>query len=146
MGACDGPAAPAPRGERQLDRLLSYTTFHIGLYSAVFAAAIGYLRPNSGTSYWILIPLGLGCLFLLTAGAAGGAIAGHIAHFEDYGTFMNAQFTPRLLQRVLREGLTYDKWSLIEHRAFWFGIAAIIFAIAASVAVTLALTIATVTH
>src|SRR5262249_23049011 len=126
---------PPPQGEKQLERLLSYTIFHIGMYATLFTAIVGYIKlAGDKQPKWVLVLLGLGSVPLLIAGAAGGIIAGHLAHFQDYKTFTEARLLPRLLERLgFKKGWKYDVWSDVEHTSFWVGVALIVVGLALSI-------------
>lgn len=132
------PAEPKKGEDKRLDRIQTYTNFHIGLYAALFAAVIGYLKPTEQTPVEVRVLLAISCGLLLLAGAAGGIIAANVTTAESYEKFMKQSLAPRKWKELPEEGapkakLTYERVSLVEHSAFWAGVGFLILTLVASV-------------
>ena len=92
--------------------------------ATICAAVIAYLHLSGDRQpLSVLVPLCIGSLLLLVASFAGGVIAGHLAHFNDFKMFTDT----RLLPQTLESDWKYSAWSSIQHLAFGLGIAIIVF-------------------
>ncbi|MEO1005516.1 MAG: hypothetical protein AAFW67_06615 [Cyanobacteria bacterium J06638_38] len=97
----------------QLDRLLTYTTFHIGVYISLITAIIG-----AGILGKIDHPLfRLAAICFLISGVCGGVIGSNLPEFADYASFSQAKLGAYGLKLF-----NYKKWIFIEHTAFWIGV------------------------
>jgi hypothetical protein len=104
-------------GLEKLKLLMTYTVFHIGLYTTLGAVLVAALADGKGQPMSIELLTTLG-LFVL-AGICGGLVGSHIPHFDDFDTFYRQKIGPwglKLIPAWLCMGL--------EHIFFWFGIAA----------------------
>jgi hypothetical protein len=99
--------------DQRLDHLLTYTTFHIGVYVSLVAGLIsaGVFTQND---HWLL-RFGVGCF--LVAGLCGGVIGSSIPDFADFAAFSTAPIGFWGLKPW-----TYYWWAKLEHLAFWAGI------------------------
>jgi 2-iminobutanoate/2-iminopropanoate deaminase len=109
-----------PNGFEQLKMLMTYTTFHIGLYTTLSAAVVGFLGLFPGRAGLIQWQLFCTLGFLVAAGICGGLIASRIPHtrHRHIETFSNL------------EQLGPGEWGLIpawlcirlEHLFFWLAV------------------------
>ncbi len=91
--------------------------------ATLFSVVVAYLHLTGDRQpLGLLIPLAIGSLLLLCAGCAGGVIAGHVAHFNDFKMFIDTRLRPRTLDSDWK----YATWSSIQHLAFGLGIAIIV--------------------
>ena len=107
LGIRDGAMVQDPK----LDRLLTYTTFHIGVYLSLFSAVIGIdvLTENINDN---LLRFSAFCMLL--AGIFGGAIGSNIPEAETYDSVKISLFGVPFLSL---------KWCIhMEHFFFWLGI------------------------
>jgi hypothetical protein len=99
--------------EAQLDRLLTYTTFHLGVYISLITAIIG-----AGIFGKIDRPLFRFAAFcFLISGVCGGVIGSNIPEFADYQSYSQAKLGAYGLKIF-----DYKTWIVIEHTAFWLGV------------------------
>ena len=114
--------------DQRLSTLFTYTTFHIGLYATLTSglfAVIAYANKDLSNALIPLLPYAKWtAVFVLIAGAAGGAIASNIPNFETFGSFSR-----RNLNIFGIPTFKYAYWAHIEHASFWIavGIAAYAF-------------------
>ena len=102
--------------DKKLELLLTYTTFHIGVYLSLATAFMGasILRAVNHP----LIRWAVGCF--LFAGACGGVIAANVAENGDSGvTFFGADYRLKLWGWHL---FPLHMLTTVEHLAFWIGI------------------------
>jgi hypothetical protein len=102
---------------KQLELLLSYTVFHIGVYLSLFTALIGVAvlgKVQSG-----LLRFSVACF--LVAGICGAIVGSNISEFKDFASFSMAKIGPWGLS-----WFTYRVWTTVEHLAFWVGILPIV--------------------
>jgi hypothetical protein len=102
--------------EPQLQSLMAYTIFHIGVYVSLFTALIG-VRLFTNLDYAIVK---FAVASFLIAGLCGGIIAGHIPHYKDADTFFADKIGP-FGSNMFR----FKVWAFIEHTSFWIGISLI---------------------
>lgn len=98
--------------DKRIDRVLTYTVFHIGLYVSLIAALIA--SGNSLNWFWARFAIG----FLVLAGFCGGVIAGNLSHYN--GTFDD--FEKSWMGVMWFRIMTYRWWAFTEHLAFWVGV------------------------
>lgn len=101
--------------DKRLDHLLTYTTFHIGVYLSLTTGFIG--ASIFGNLSHPLLRWAVFCF--LVAGGCGGLIAANIA---EYRGEPEEFFARGALTFWKRRGLTYRALATIEHAAFWIGI------------------------
>ena len=99
--------------ERQLQNLLTYTVFHIGLYVSLFSALMG-MGIFGGQDHPVL-RFSVACF--LFAGMCGAVIASNIPDYSDYQKFLSDRIGPWKL-RICR----FAVWATLEHLAFWIGV------------------------
>lgn len=100
-------------GNIQIQMLLTYTVFHVGIYITLLAALFGIAIKDNIKS----IKLRIMAFFLVVAGFSGGVIGANIPEFSNYDDFVNAR-----LRIWCCETWNYKFWSSLEHNAFWCGI------------------------
>ena len=96
----------------QLQNLMSYTVFHIGVYISLLGVILGGGISGKLNYKIFRIPFA----FYLIAGACGGVIASSIPEFNDFDKFNETRIG--LLGLDL---LKYKVWAKIEHISFWIG-------------------------
>jgi hypothetical protein len=101
--------------DKRLDRLLTYTVFHIGVYMSLTTAFMG--ATVFGSLYHPVLRWAVGCF--LVAGACGGVIAANIAEFKGSPEEF---FAKGALNFWKKWRLTYRWLASIEHAAFWVGL------------------------
>lgn len=101
---------------KRLDRLLAYTTFHIGVYITLAAALIG--ARAFGTVSHPVLKWALVCF--IVAGGCGGIIAANIADFM--GAHEADFFKPWALKVWGVPAFTYSWLAWLEHVTFWAGV------------------------
>lgn len=99
--------------DSQLDRLLTYTTFHIGVYISLITAIIG--AGILGKIDHSLFRWAAFCF--LISGICGGVIGSNIPEFSSYQSFSQAKLGAYGIKL-----LNYKKWIFIEHSTFWIGV------------------------
>ena len=103
----------ADADSKQLEMLLTYTTFHLGLYTSLGAAIAGIKAiKNLGHP-----TLRFAVFCLLIAGVSGGVIGSNI---PNYSTFKD--FDGDLLGFWMFRLYPYRTWAMIEHTAFWLAV------------------------
>jgi hypothetical protein len=101
-----------------LELLMTYTTFHIGVYITLATAVIG-ADALKNIGHWSLRFVALPCFTV--AGLAGGVIASSVAEF---GLFQQTQkFADIPLGFWGIPIASYRVWATIEHTSFWVGVA-----------------------
>src|SRR5262249_31139673 len=103
-------------GMEQLKLLMTYTVFHIGLYSTISAALLTFLGTSARPVH-VIVLLGLAIFFFLLAGVCGGLVAGNISHFTDFKTFCAERL--KLWNIPILEALLLMR---LEHIFFWIGV------------------------
>lgn len=98
---------------KQLDLLLSYTVFHIGVYVSLFTALIGVSVLGGVQSG--LLRFSVACF--LVAGVCGAVVGSNIPEFKDFAKFSQTKIGPWGCG-----WFTYWYWTTAEHLAFWAGI------------------------
>ena len=98
---------------KQLELLMSYTVFHVGVYVSLIAALIGVGLLTQKT-HW-LFRWAVGCF--LIAGICGAVIGSNI---PDHATFES--FSKSELGFWGFEIRDFRFWAALEHLAFWAGI------------------------
>jgi hypothetical protein len=99
--------------DQRLTHLLTYTTFHIGVYVTLAAALIA-----AGTLTSLehgLLRFSTFCF--LVAGACGGVVGSSIPEFTKFDEFAKRKLGPWNVPIA-----TYSTWVTAEHLAFWIGI------------------------
>lgn len=99
-----------------LDLLMTYTTFHIGVYLTLATAVIG--ADAFKISHWSLRFVTFPCFVL--AGLAGGIIASNLAEFGLYPQTQEFREIP--LGFWCFQIAPYRVWATIEHTTFWVGV------------------------
>jgi len=104
------------QGMEKLKLLMAYTTFHIGLYTTLGAALVGFLGSGHAGGMKVELLVTLGCFVL--AGICGGIIGSNIPSFDDLDKFSAAYIGPWEFEWL-------PAWLLIslEHFFFWVGVA-----------------------
>jgi hypothetical protein len=120
-----------PNGEisamDQLQLLMTYTTFHIGLYVSLVTALLSFLTFSPKSIRRDLYPyMVLTLVCFVIAGAFGGLIASEIPRHSTYDSFRK-ELTPYVLEGIW--GMTFETVSAIEHTFFWAGIISAVFGI-----------------
>lgn len=96
----------------QLQNLMSYTVFHIGVYISLLGVILGAGITDKIDFSIFRIPF----ILYLTAGACGGIIASNIPEHQTFKYFEQ--------QKIGVWGwkiFKYKVWARIEHGAFWIG-------------------------
>jgi hypothetical protein len=104
--------------DSRLGNLLSYTTFHVGIYISLVTAFIGagiFGKLDHPVLHWAV-----GCF--LVAGMCGGVVASNITAHRNMDEFSAAEHGSWLFKRI-----RYNYWTFIEHLAFWLGILPVAF-------------------
>jgi len=104
------------QSEPQLQNLIVYTVFHIGVYVSLFTALISAGIFGSLDRWFVRVAVA--CFAF--AGICGAVIGSNIPDYPDYKTFSTALLGPWGFQL-----LTYSQWATLEHGAFWLGCALI---------------------
>jgi hypothetical protein len=107
-------------GMEKLKLLMSYTTFHIGLYTTLGAALVAFLGTNRAGAMKAELIITLACFVL--AGACGGIIGSNIPYFDDLDTFSAAKIGPWGFRWIPARELVS-----LEHFFFWLGIVATLY-------------------
>lgn len=97
----------------QLELLMDYTIFHIGVYTTLVAVVAG-TDAFKNIGHWSLRVAVVG---FLIAGAAGGIIASSIPDYPNWEAFVSASLGPWGYG-----WFRYQTWARIEHGAFWIGV------------------------
>lgn len=105
------PLAEASR----LELLMTYTLFHLGLYSTIFVACVSYHKKGNWPAGAVLC---VACLCLVIAGFTGGTIAANIPEFERWESFSSEPL--KCFGGI--DSLSYTVFARIEHGAFWIGV------------------------
>jgi hypothetical protein len=114
--------------DQQLSTLFTYTTFHIGLYATLTSGlfvVIAYTHEHLSQTLMPLLPYAKWtAVFVLVAGAAGGAIASNIPNHKTFESFSAAKLSVFGIPT-----LKYAAWAHVEHLSFWaaVGVAAYAF-------------------
>ena len=104
----------------QLKLLMTYTTFHIGLYVSLITALLSFLTFSPKLIRQDLYPYMVATLLcFVLAGMLGGIIASSIPRFKDYDSFQNTDLGPLWAEGILGNFKTVAAW---EHGFFWLGI------------------------
>jgi FtsH-binding integral membrane protein len=107
----------------QLKLLMTYTTFHIGLYVTLVSALLSFLTFSPKQIRKNLYPYMVVTLVcFVVAGAFGGIIASSIPRFEDYIIFNTTKLGLFWIEDG-PEGIgLFKTLASIEHGFFWLGI------------------------
>lgn len=100
--------------EPQLQNLMTYTVFHIGVYVSLAAALIGAGIFGKVDSWWMKSAM----ICFVVAGICGAVIGSNIPHFSDFATFSAAKLGPWDWHLM-----PFTTWARVEHFAFWLGLA-----------------------
>jgi hypothetical protein len=106
--------------DQQLNLLMTYTTFHIGLYVSLVTALLSFLTFSPKSIRRNLYPymvVTLVCFVL--AGMLGGIIASTIPRYDTYAKFENVKLGPLWADEILGDFKAVAAW---EHMFFWIGI------------------------
>ena len=108
-----------PGPDNRLAHLLTYTTFHIGVYISLVTALIGagIFEPELGES--LLIRYSITCIVL--AGMCGGIVGSNIPDHFDFNSYANAKIGFWLTE-IFNSGGSYRTWIRLEHLFFWLGV------------------------
>jgi hypothetical protein len=98
---------------KQLDHLMTYTVFHIGVYVSLSGALIG--AGIFGTLDHLIIRWAVGCF--LAASIFGAAVGSNIPEHKDFASYSSAKIGFWGLRPC-----TFRVWAFLEHFAFWLGI------------------------
>jgi hypothetical protein len=103
----------------QLQLLMDYTTFHIGMYATLCTLLVSLLNWNglkehAATFRPNLFPM-LGCF--LIAAAFGGLVGSSIPYYKDFDAFSRAHLGPWCGKWIPALVCTH-----LEHAFFWAGI------------------------
>jgi hypothetical protein len=98
----------------RLSNLMTYTTFHIGVYISLITAFIGANILGAHINEYLLRFSSL-CVFL--AGVFGGFIGSNIPRFQCYDDLARGQ-----LEAFGRPGPTLERAIHLEHLFFWVGV------------------------
>ncbi len=98
--------------DNRLNNLLSYTTFHIGVYISLGTAFIA--ASVFGHLGGILVKWCVGCFFL--AGVCGAVIGSNIPNHATFESFSRCKIGFWGIGK-----LPYSTWVNLEHIAFWLG-------------------------
>ncbi|MEO0987059.1 MAG: hypothetical protein AAFY20_16125 [Cyanobacteria bacterium J06639_14] len=101
--------------DNRLAHLLTYTTFHIGVYISLVTALIGagIFNPVLGSSW--LVRYTVGCVVL--AGICGGIVGKSIPEHRSYDQYKNTAigyFSLKPFPPLV--------WANLEHLFFWIGV------------------------
>ena len=101
--------------DNRLENLLTYTTFHIGVYVSLVTALIGagIFNEDLGNSY--IIRYTVACIFF--AGMCGGIIGTNIPKYKSYRSYRKAKIGFYNIKPFYP-----DYWICLEHTSFWLGI------------------------
>jgi hypothetical protein len=99
--------------DNRLDLLMTYTTFHLGVYISLITALIGVAVLGKAQSTFLRFSVAC----FLVAGACGTVLGSNIPEFTDFTLFSQTNIGPWGLALF-----TYWVWSTVEHLAFWVGI------------------------
>jgi hypothetical protein len=97
----------------RLNHLLSYTTFHIGVYLSLVGALIG--AGIFGSLDHGLLRFAVACF--LIAGICGGVVGSSIPDYKEFAAFAEADLGFWGIPIA-----KYNWWTRAEHIAFWVGI------------------------
>lgn len=104
--------------DKQLNHLMTYTTFHIGIYVSLTATLVGLGLWGQYDAHPALVGwLRYAVACLTCAGVCGGVIGSNIPDFISYSTF-NESPIGFLGLRIFPAWL----WIRLEHLAFWAGL------------------------
>ena len=107
-----------PMEDKQLDHLMTYTTFHVGVYVSLTATLIGLgLWGQYDTHPDLVAWLRYAVACLTIAGICGGVIGSNIPNFKEYATFNRTRIGFWSL-RIFPAWV----WIKLEHLAFWAGL------------------------
>ena len=101
---------------KQLELLMRYTLFHIGVYITLIAGTLAL--PHFKEAFRGSLTLKFGLVCLLLAGACGGVIASQIPNFRCWDDFEREKLGP-----WGKKCMSYKKWAQAEHFLFWIGVA-----------------------
>ncbi|MCD6012706.1 MAG: hypothetical protein K0Q79_2568 [Flavipsychrobacter sp.] len=97
----------------QMQNLMAYTVFHIGVYISILGVILGAQIADSINYSFFKVPFA----FLLIAGLCGGVIASNIPETDDFDTFKEKKIGPWGM-----ELFKYRVWATVEHVTFWFAV------------------------
>ena len=107
-------------GIENLQLLMNYTIFHIGLYTTLGATLVAFLGTGRAGGMQTQLLIALGCFVL--AGICGALIASNIPFFPAPDLFKESTIGPWNLKLI-------PAWLCmsLEHMFFWIGIGAALF-------------------
>lgn len=106
--------------DQQLNLLMTYTTFHIGLYVSLVTALLSFLTFGPKSIRRDLYPYMVATLVcFVAAGAFGGLIASSIPRHTTYASFKE-ELTPYVLEGIW--GMRFETVAAFEHTFFWLGL------------------------
>lgn len=103
------------KGIENLKFLMDYTKFHIGLYTALFVAAVGAIEKG-------VIPdqaktaVRVAAVFLVLSGMAAGIVGSSIPDAVSYADLRTKSLRPRWWRG---RALFLKDWIALEHFLFW---------------------------
>jgi hypothetical protein len=101
-------------GADQLQLLMDYTLFHLGVYATLVAAT---LAAADHFHKVLSVPLRVAILCFVVAGLSGGVIAASIPESNSWIDFNGRRLGPWGLPLM-----PYIGWARLEHTSFWLGI------------------------
>lgn len=103
--------------DKRLDHLLTYTTFHIGVYITLSGAIIG--SSLAGHLNGLVFRLSVACF--VVSGISAGVIGSNIPDFPNFDSFAKTKIGFWSFRPFI-----YSTWARIEHLTFWIGVAPVI--------------------
>jgi hypothetical protein len=104
--------------DHRLELLMTYTTFHIGLYMSLVGALIAAEKFEIFSSGAVRFSI----ICFLIAGACGGLIAVNVAEFDLAHHHISDFYHGYKLHFWCFETLPYAVFAFVEHFVFWMGI------------------------
>jgi hypothetical protein len=103
----------------QLNALMDYTKFHIGLYTTLCTLLIAVMGiPALSTRYYRMIPYFLWALICFAlSGVFGGLVGSSLPQFTKWSDFGSARLGPWFFPRIIPAPWVVSA----EHTAFWLG-------------------------
>lgn len=93
----------------RLSLLMTYTTFHLGVYIALSGGATALVKSTE-VALWLFPSV----VAFIIAGMAGGTIGVNISRFDTYQEFKHAKIG------FSKQRLKF--WENLEHISFWIGL------------------------